>query len=193
MHGVRAAAEGGRRVDDRPLVAAVLDGDRDAFRLVVDREASVVYRACIRILGDPHDAEDVAQESFLIAYRSLGSFRAEGSFGAWLMRIATRQAFLRLRKRSRMDALDLDGDALPSRSAPDPLAIALAGERQRAVRDAVARLPDPYREVVALRFFGEQSLEEIALTTHRPLNTIKTHLRRGLERLRLGTSQEALA
>jgi RNA polymerase sigma-70 factor (ECF subfamily) len=57
----------------------------------------------------------------------------------------------------------------------------------------VADLPEPYREVVALRFFGEQSLEEIAAATHRPLNTVKTHLRRGLERLRPALGREARA
>jgi RNA polymerase sigma-70 factor (ECF subfamily) len=56
-------------------------------------------------------------------------------------------------------------------------------EQRQAVRHAVASLPDRYREVVALRFFGELSLAEVAETTGRPLNTVKTHLRRGLERL----------
>jgi RNA polymerase sigma-70 factor (ECF subfamily) len=59
------------------------------------------------------------------------------------------------------------------------------------VRLAVAALGEPYREVVALRFFGEMSLEEIAATTRRPLNTVKTHLRRGLERLRPLIGSEA--
>ena len=66
----------------------------------------------------------------------------------------------------------------------DPAAIALRAERAADLRSAVASLPEPYREVVSLRFFGELSLEEIGRQTERPLGTVKTHLRRGLLRLR---------
>ena len=169
-------------VDDRALVDAVLAGDRDLFRVLVEREQAAVYRACLRILGRPHDAEDVAQESFVMAYRSLGSYRGEGPLGGWLMRIATRQAYRRLGQRR--ETVELAPDLALGASSSEPLAVTLAGERQRAVRLAVAALREPYREVIALRFFGEMSLVEIAAVTRRPLNTVKTHLRRGLERLR---------
>ena len=68
-------------VDDRALVDAVLAGDRDLFRVLVEREQVAVYRTCLRILGRPHDAEDAAQESLVMAYRSLGSYRGEGPLG----------------------------------------------------------------------------------------------------------------
>jgi RNA polymerase sigma-70 factor (ECF subfamily) len=178
-------------VDDNGLVAAVLGGDRDAFRQVVEREQVAVYRVCLRILGRPHDAEDVAQESFLMAYRALGSYRGEGPLGGWLMRIAMRQAYRRLGQRRELHELTPE---LPLGSpGSDPLATTLAGERQREVRLAVAALGEPYREVIALRFFAELSLEEIAATTRRPVNTVKTHLRRGLERLRPILGHEAVA
>ena len=178
-------------VDDRGLVDAVLDGDRDAFRLLVEREQVAVYRACLRILGRPHDAEDVAQESMVMAYRALGTYRGDGPLGGWLLRIATRQAFRRLGQRRETAELPVE---LPT-AAPgfDPVAITLAGERQREVRLAVAALREPYREVVALRFFAELSLDEIASVTRRPLNTVKTHLRRGLERLRPILGREVAA
>lgn len=169
-------------VEDRALVDAVLAGDRDMFRVLVEREQRAVYRACLRILGRPHDAEDVAQESFVMAYRSLGTYRGDGPLGGWLLRIATRQAYRRLGQRR--EGVELDMDLPLGAPGSDPLAVTLAGERQRAVRLAVAALGEPYREVIALRFFGEMSLDEIAASTHRPLNTVKTHLRRGLERLR---------
>ena len=178
-------------MDDHGLVAAVLAGDRDAFRQLVEREQVAVYRVCLRILGRPHDAEDVAQESFLMAYRSLGTFRGDGPLGGWLMRIAMRQAYRRLGQRREVQELPPE---LPLGSpASDPLTATLAGERQREVRLAVAALREPYREVVALRFFGEMSLDEIAATTRRPINTVKTHLRRGLERLRPILGREATA
>jgi RNA polymerase sigma-70 factor, ECF subfamily len=171
-------------VDDRTIVQAVLSGDRDAFRLLVEREQGTVFRACLRVLGRPHDAEDVAQESFMIAYRSLAGFRGDGPLAGWLVRIATRQAYRRLGQRRPTAVLD-EAAAVPTHAAwSDPMRAALAGERERSVRLAVAALPEPYRETVALRYFGELSLDEIASTTRRPINTVKTHLRRGLERLR---------
>jgi RNA polymerase sigma-70 factor (ECF subfamily) len=178
-------------VDDHGLVAAVLAGEQEAFRSLVDREQGAVYRACLRILGRPHDAEDVAQESFLMASRSIGTYRGDGPLGGWLMRIATRQAFRRLGQRR--DAVELSPELPIGAPGGDPVAATLAGERQRAVRLAVAALREPYREVVALRFFGELSLDEIAAATGRPLNTVKTHLRRGLDKLRplLGTEVAA--
>ena len=69
--------------------------------------------------------------------------------------------------------------------AIDPAVVAVVGERDAELRAAVASLDEPYREVVALRFFGERSLAEIAEASGRPLGTVKTHLHRGLHRLRL--------
>jgi RNA polymerase sigma-70 factor, ECF subfamily len=178
-------------MEDRALVDAILAGEREMFRILVEREQGAVYRACLRILGRPHDAEDVAQESFVMAYRSLGTYRGDGPLGGWLLRIATRQAYRRLGQRRETSQLDLD---LPlGTPGSDPMAVTLASERQRAVRLAVAALGEPYREVVALRFFAEMSLDEIAASTHRPLNTVKTHLRRGLERLRPLIGAEGVA
>ena len=163
-------------VDDteaRTVVDAVLRGDRDAFRVLVERESTSVVRACLRVLGDLHDAEDAAQESFVTAYRSLDTWRGEGSFGAWMARIAVRVAIRQASRRRPVTRID-----------QDPAAIALRGEREIAVRMAVAGLDEPYREIVALRFFGDLQLAEIAAVTGRPLGTVKTHLHRGLRRLR---------
>jgi RNA polymerase sigma-70 factor (ECF subfamily) len=171
-------------VDDRALIDAVQRGDRNAFGVVVDRETATVYRACLRILGRPHDAEDVTQEAFVTAYRAIGTFRGEGSLRGWLLRIATRQAYRRLGQRR--PTVDLDAVAEPrlADARHDPTRVVVVAEERDAIRAAVAQLPDPYREVVALRFFADLSLAEVAEATGRPLNTVKTHLRRGLERLR---------
>jgi RNA polymerase sigma-70 factor (ECF subfamily) len=171
-------------VDDHALVEAVRAGDRQAFGHLVDLETPAVYRACLRILGRPHDAEDVTQESFVAAYRAIGSYRGEGPLRAWLLRIATRQAFRRLAQRRPTADIDAVAEPVLADSSTDPTRVVVAAERRDEVREAVASLPDPYREVVALRFFGELSLAEVADATGRPINTVKTHLRRGLERLR---------
>lgn len=183
-HAVWAAAWHDGGVDDRALVDATLAGDRQAFGLFVERETRSVYRVCLRILGRPQDAEDVTQETFVAAYRAIGSFRGEGPLRAWLLRIATRQACRRLAQRRPAADVDRVPEPFLADSGADPNRVVVASERRSEIRDAVMALPEPYREVVALRFFGELSLADVADATGRPINTVKTHLRRGLDRLR---------
>ncbi len=131
----------------------------------------------------------------MIAYRSLGTWRADGAFGAWLSRIAVRLAVRRAQTRKQvawLDPLAAEADqpnqerfrTMSVGDAVDPAHTLLRTERDAHIRAAVASLDEPYREVVALRFFAERSLQEIAEATGRPLGTVKTHLHRGLGRLR---------
>ena len=201
-------------LDARRAVDAVLAGDREAFRLLVDQESSSVLRTCHRVLGNLHDAEDAAQESFVIAFRSLAGWRGDGSFGAWLGRIAVRTAVRRAKSRRtvvRIDPGDPEGPGgrgsagsaagadrassaapfLSASGAHDPVQLTLQSERSDELRRAILLLDEPYRETVMLRFFGELSLAEIAAETGRPLGTVKTHLFRGLGRLRAVLATEA--
>lgn len=179
-------------MDDRELVDAVRAGDAQAFQALVERETAPVFRTCYRTLGRIHDAEDAAQEAFVIAYRAIGTYRGEGSLSAWLARIATRHALRRASQRREVGWLDPAAPGGLDVAAPsDPLAELVSMERHATVRRAVAGLPEPYREVVALRYFAELSLAQIAEATGRPLGTVKTHLHRGLARLRERLDREA--
>jgi RNA polymerase sigma-70 factor, ECF subfamily len=186
--------------DERAIVDAVLAGDREAFRRLVEREAPALVRACQRILGDHAEAEDAAQEAFVTAFRSLASWRGDGPFGAWLTRIGVRIALRQAGRRRTVPWLDparstgdapLDAsgraaDLAAVAAAPmtDPALLSMRAEHATEIRAAVAALPDPYREVVTLRFFGDLTLQDIARQTGKPLGTVKTQLHRGLARVR---------
>lgn len=186
-------------------VRAVLAGDREAYSVLVVRDLPAVTRVCHRVLGNAADAEDAAQEAFVAAFRSLPDWRGDGPFTAWISRIAVRIAIRRAHQRRPVDWIDvaaLDGPdeildgatrrvarhfagaSLAAAGATDPGSVAVAGEEAAAVRDALRGLEEPYRETVALRYFGDLTVPEIAEACGRPQGTVKTHLHRGLLRLR---------
>jgi RNA polymerase sigma-70 factor (ECF subfamily) len=180
--------------DEGAIVDRVLAGDREAFRALVEREGPAVVRACHRVLADLHEAEDAAQEAFVTAFGALATWRRDGTFGAWLTRIAVRIAIRRAQRRKPVAWIDPgnpEGAVADVAGGIDPAAVTLRAERDNAIRRALADLDEPYRETVSLRFFGELSLAEIAEQTGRPIGTVKTHLHRGL--LRLRTSLEGRA
>jgi len=170
---------------DRALVDAVLGGNADAYRVLVERESRTVMALCSSILRDPDEASDVAQEAFLQAYRSLAGYRGDGTFGAWVGRIATRMAVQRVEAARRRPATaDLRDDIRADDAQLDPERSFMNAENATALRAAVERLPADQREVVTLRFFKEMPIEQIAAVTNAPIGTVKSRLHRALERLR---------
>jgi RNA polymerase sigma-70 factor (ECF subfamily) len=163
-------------------------GDEAAFQALVLRETAPVFRICYRILGSYEDAEDAVQEIFVLAYRALGTYRADGPPGAWLARIAVRECWRRDKANRRRAVRTAPLDAVVLDTTADPLDVVgeVVGAEERAeIRQAVETLPEPYREAVTLRYFGGLSLADIAAITGRPEATVKTHVHRGLDRLRI--------
>lgn len=174
-------------ISDRQVVDAVLAGDNDAYRLLVERESRVVIGLCTSILRDPDEAQDVAQDAFVQAYRSLAAYRGDGTFGAWIGRIATRMAVARaaLAKRGASPMLtdEMLDRGLTDESA-NPERDAVKHEQALAIQRAISDLPAEQRQVVTLRFYQDLPLEMIASTLQLPLGTVKSRLHRGLARLR---------
>ena len=167
--------------------------------MLVEREAASVQAACRRVLRDPTDAEDAAQDAFVLAFRKLGSYRGDGPLGGWLMRIALREARDRAIRRPATAPLTTD-DSEPSRAASlvstdpgsgDPVTLVMAEERNARVRAAVDALPGPYREAVRLRYLLERSFADIAAATGRPEPTVRSDVRRGLRLLQAQLGEEA--
>jgi RNA polymerase sigma-70 factor (ECF subfamily) len=174
-------------MSDRQIVDAVLAGDRDAYRLLVERESRGVIGLCTSILRDPDEAQDVAQDAFVRAYRSLAAYRGDGTFGAWIGRIATRMAVARAAavKRGANPVLtDNVIERLPMDESANPERDIVKHEQALAIQRAISDLPAEQRQVVALRFYQDLPLETIASTLQLPLGTVKSRLNRAMARLR---------
>jgi len=180
--------------DDQAWSRSLASGDERAFRLLVERETTRVFRACYRVLGQIDDAEEATQETFVLAYRALGTYRGDGHPAAWLLRIATREAWrlANVRSRGRSISMVLDDAvmALPS-STLDPAESAIAANEREELREAVGKLPELYREIITLRYFADLSLNEICALTGRPGGTVKAQIHRGLGQLRVLMAEES--
>ncbi|MCC6731249.1 MAG: sigma-70 family RNA polymerase sigma factor [Chthonomonadales bacterium] len=171
-------------VEDRLAVRCRL-GDPSAFDELVARYQARLYRFAMRALQNRGEAEDAVQETFVRAYRGLGSYRPDGYFASWIYRIALNECRRRLRSRRPTGALETVSACA---EGPTPEQAALDDERHRRVRGAVDALPEPHRVVVTLFYFDEMSVEQIARTLSISAGAVKVRLHRARERLatRLG-------
>jgi len=170
-------------VTDEELVARAREGDTAAFGELVLRHQSAVYRAALAAAGAPSDADDVAQEAFLLAFTRLQSFRGAASFKTWLLTITWNQAINRRRANTRwwQRIVDLGPEGPREEQAMDAFAstsvtpeqLAAAGELRRDIRLAIARLPHKLRDALLLAQSGEHSYQEIAAMLGAPIGTIK--------------------
>jgi RNA polymerase sigma-70 factor (ECF subfamily) len=157
--------------DEPALIERARGGDREAFSVLVSRHASAILSAAWRIVGERAEAEDVAQETFLAAFRGLAGFRADARFATWLYRIAVNKCRDRLRARAaRPEVEPTRGDA--DGPAPEPVGetvehrspedVLLERQRASSLERAIHRLPELYREAFVLRHVEGLSYDDMS-------------------------------
>jgi RNA polymerase sigma-70 factor (ECF subfamily) len=183
-----------QNASDNELVAQTRGGQPDAYGELVRRHQSAVYNIAYRLVGERQTALDLAQESFVRAFRALDSFDVERPFAPWIHRIATNTALNWLaRPRAPTVPLERD-DAKHTLEIPDesnePERVVMASERSARVRRAILALPPRQRAVIELRHFQDLSYDEIATALGIPLSDVKSDLFRARRQLRQSLASE---
>jgi len=173
-----------QRDDERALVRAAQRGSADAVEALVRGNWERAHRTAFLIVRDTAAAEDVCQEAMLAAVRALGDFDRRRRFGPWLHRIVVNRSLDLLRERGRRAEVPEAGEHAP---APDPVDHALPG----ALEDALGALDAETRAIVVLRHLLDYSSNEIGAILDLPPATVRTRLRRALDRLRVALEGEA--
>lgn len=169
------------REQERAAIVACQRGDRQAFDVLVERYQRSVYRLCYRYLNNHEDANDVAQEAFLRAYKAIGRFRGDSAFSTWIYRIAV-NACLNFRAARRPPADELPESLADGRA---PASERLEHDERRAqVRAAVTRLPERQRATLILKVYHDLSHEEVARILGSTVGTVKANLFHALANLR---------
>jgi RNA polymerase sigma-70 factor (ECF subfamily) len=175
-------------MDDATAVAQARAGDSEAFRLLVERHSRALFRLAYRMTGNEHDAEDVVQEAFLKAYRSLERFEERSQVSSWLYRIASNCAFDVLRRRQRRDGpLDsLDGEQAPELhdGGPGPERFTLGGDVRRGLDQALERMSPRERAAFVLRHFEGRSVKEIEALLGLDTTAVKQSVCRAVRKAR---------
>lgn len=180
-------------------IEAARQGDRDAFGRLVEAYQGPVYNLTYRMLGEPREAEDAAQETFLRAYRKLDSYDPAHKFSTWLLSIASHHCIDRLRRR-RLTWISLEDEGLPPDALvshqPGPERHAMQSEREATIQALLATLPADYRAAVVFHYWYDLSYEEIAQATGSTVSAVKSRLfraRRMLAEKLQGSGVEASA
>ena len=173
--------------DLRDTVSAARDGCQDAFNDLVRATYNDTYSHALSLVGNPDDAHDVAQDTYLKAFRHLPGFRGESSIGTWLYRITTNCAHNVVARRIRHETDQLPDDAVirDERAESDPSGRAESADLRDRVVEALAALPDKLRTVVVLRDIYDLSHEAIAKELGISESAAKVRLHRARQKLRV--------
>ena len=182
---------------DALAVERTLAGERDAFRVLVERHSNHVFRLAYRMTGNQHDAEEVVQEAFLRAYQKLGQFEARANFGTWVYRIAANYAIDRMRQRQKEEArrqnpaADTNEDGMEQDplshvqdSAPTPERLTQSLELREQMERALAALSHAERTAFVMRHWEGCGIEEIAAVLKSNTSATKNTVFRAVQKLR---------
>jgi len=163
---------------DAELVNAVLNGEKDLFAELVRRYERPVRAVALNVLGEYHSATDVSQDAFVRAYERLAGLRKPESFGPWLMKITRRCALYSSRRKPKETQLE------PKIAAAIESPNGRLDEGKQRILAAVVRLPKTEKQVVMLRYFGDNSVKDVAEIVDRNVGTVTKQLSRARIRLR---------
>jgi len=172
---------------DNEIISRVLKGEQNAYAELVNRYQAYVFTLVLRMIKSREDAEEVAQDVFVKAYRSLADFRGESKFSTWLYTIANTTSITFLRKK-KLDVHSLDNEKVfeVADSKDSGLRANLVEQKSRInmVNEAIAMLSPDDAEIITLFYKAEQNLEEISKILRLETNTVKVRLHRARTRLK---------
>ncbi len=182
-------ASAAREPSDEEIIGRVLDGDTESFAVLVKRHRSRVRRLGMSFFRDEDEADDFTQDVLVKAYSALGSFKGKSLFSTWLLRIAYNTAVNSKKRRRETARLESEAEIPGSPGADEAH---LREEAARAVREAMAALPERQALCIELFFFYDMKYADISEVTGFPVNTIKSHVFRAKRMLRerLGEREE---
>jgi RNA polymerase sigma-70 factor (ECF subfamily) len=168
---------------DSTLILNTLQGDSHAFGELVRRYQVPVFNVCYRLLGEQREAEDLSQEVFMRAYQRLQSFDVQRPFGPWIRRVAVNLCYNHMQKNQPVLLPIQDEQEYAAETSRNPQSVLESSEKNRAIRQAIAKLPPEYRIALEMRHFHEMSYEEIAQELDLSLNTVRSHLFRARKKM----------
>jgi RNA polymerase sigma-70 factor, ECF subfamily len=187
---------GSLRAGDAEAIELTLGGDRDAYRVLVERHSASVFRLAYRLTGNRHDAEEVVQEAFLRAYQKLEQFEARANFGTWVYRIAANYAIDRMRQKRSEEARREEPSSRAPESAensvmnllpdegPSPERLAQNAELRRQLERALDTLTQAERTAFVMRHWEGCGIEEIAAALNSNSGATKNTVFRAVQKLR---------
>ncbi len=178
---------------EKLILSKAKNGDIEAFEILIEEHQKKVFNIALKMLGNYHDANEIAQEAFIKAFKSIKGFKGNSSFSTWVYRIAVNVCLDELRKRKKNKLIYIDDeikneDGEIKREFPDdtyaPETVAETNEIRRKVNSAISALPEEHRIVIILRDINGMSYGEISKITNSPEGTVKSRINRARNALK---------
>jgi RNA polymerase sigma-70 factor, ECF subfamily len=183
------------KMNDSEIIRLVLEGDREVFRILVEKHKSMVFRTCMGFLHDKDDSDDLTQEIFIQAYQSLQNFKKDASFSTWIYRIAVNASLNRLRKKNnspilhRIDTYIHSAKEIetlpPLYDSANPESILISQENNKWVQNALDSLPDNQRTAIVLSKYDDLPQKKIAEIMKTTEGAVEALIQRAKANLRI--------